>query len=285
VSTSPSPAAPGPTRWTAISTDPNAAATVGHRVDRLDAAWRAVRGVSRDDALASYARGRKTVDLGCVDHYIDILGADNPQWLHAKIAAVASEVVGVDYDVSGIEKMRRLGFDAVHHDITRGPGPLRDRAPFETIIAGEIIEHVADQQALLEAARGLLSSGGLIVLSTPNPYAPWRVRAGQLRRPYESVDHVNYLFPSGMAELADRSGLVLREAYSLFFPRFRDTILDAARAVKGRLGGRKRHEPQLWPFGLDLPDVYVTPWQWLVLSRRRSRGWLGEYAIYVLERP
>jgi hypothetical protein len=65
---------------------------------------------------------------------------------------------------------------------------------------------------LFELASSVLSNAGQLIITTPNPYAPTRVRAGQLGIVWENVDHIVYAFPSGIAELCDRHGLRLSEA-------------------------------------------------------------------------
>ena len=114
--------------------------------------------------------------------------------------------------------MTNAGFDAVVHDLSTGLGPLADRAPFDIIVAGELIEHVGDLDFLFAiAARGLTEHGELI-LTTPNPYAPARVYAGQRGIVWENADHVSYLFPAGVAELSERHGLRLTGAGTVAEP-------------------------------------------------------------------
>jgi SAM-dependent methyltransferase len=57
-------------------------------------------------------------------------------------------------------------FTYVEGDVTKGL-PFPD-ATFECVVAGEIIEHVPDPDALLREVRRVLVPGGLLVLSTPN---------------------------------------------------------------------------------------------------------------------
>jgi 2-polyprenyl-3-methyl-5-hydroxy-6-metoxy-1,4-benzoquinol methylase len=276
-------------RWSELNHDPNSSQTLGRRAETLRRASR-TRGYGdytanvRVDVLSRYAVGRKTLDIGCVDHSADRVDLANPNWLHARVRAAASECVGVDIDQAGIDRINEHGMTAVCHDITQGIGPLDHHAPFEAAVAGELVEHVSNPQRFLEAVRDVLTPGGILALSTPNPYAPWRVKRGQNGQTWESVDHVGYLFPSGMAELGERAGLTLAEAYSIVYPSLFWSSRLFLRAIKARLRGEVAAQPHLWGFALNLPNSYVLPWHWVALARSRKHGWLGEHAIYVFRR-
>lgn len=195
--------------WTALAGDPNDPRAVAHRARTLQAAWRP--GIAdRVEFLTGRCRGKHVLDIGCVAHDEARLGGDD--WLHAHLARAAATCVGVDILEAGVAAVNAAGFEAVAHDLTGGLGPLAERGPFDVIVAGELVEHVPDLDMVFRVAAEGLAPDGELILTTPNPYAPQRVRAGQLGIVWENVDHVSYLFPSGIAELAERRGLVLAEA-------------------------------------------------------------------------
>ncbi|MEZ5245426.1 MAG: class I SAM-dependent methyltransferase [Acidimicrobiales bacterium] len=197
------------TGWSDIAADPNDPRVIAHRARTLQAAWRP--GIAdRVRFLSDRCRDKNVLDIGCVAHDEARLGGDD--WLHGHIARAAARCVGVDILADGVAAVNAAGFDAVVHDLTAGLGPLADRGPFDVIVAGELIEHVPDLDMVFRVAAEGLSPDGELILTTPNPYAPQRVRAGQLGIVWENVDHVSYLFPSGIAELAERRGLRLAEA-------------------------------------------------------------------------
>lgn len=196
-------------RWTDLADDPNDPTAVLQRAETLRAAWRPSIS-DRIEFLEARCTGRKVLDIGCVAH--DVARMSSPNWLHARLAAAAARCVGVDVLTDGVEEMRRLGFEAVAHDLGAGLGPLAELAPFDVIVAGELIEHVESIDMLFAVAAAALAPAGQLIITTPNPYAPHRVRAAQLGIVWENVDHILYAFPSGVAELAERHGLVLTEA-------------------------------------------------------------------------
>lgn len=269
--------------WQAVDKDPNSQASLQYRRRQLEAAWRE-EPRDRFEFIRDACDGKRVVEVGCVDH--DIKALNDPNWLHPKVAAVARECVGIDVNAEGIRTMAEAGFDVVVADITEGAGPLAARCPFDVVVAGEVIEHLDCPRALLDFALVVLSPGGTLVVSTPNPYAPWRVRAGHIRQVYENVDHVTYIFPSGMAELADRTGMILRLATTVDSYGMLSLSRSCKTMVRGlalRLLGRKGAPdtghlrlpelPALWP--TDIVAYLV----------RNSRAQMGETAVYVLEKP
>jgi SAM-dependent methyltransferase len=233
----------------------------------------------REQFVSSRVAGKKVLDLGCVEH--DAQYMDREWWLHRYVAATARECVGADIDAPGVEAMRQAGFDAIVLDINDGADGLEGRVPFEAVVAGELLEHLAAPQVLFDFARDVLCSGGELVLTTPNPYAPARVRAGQLRLVWENVDHVFLAFPDGVAEMADRAGLTLTVAGTAH-PGWRPP--DAGSSL-GALWASVRE----WASARRIRGAPSVTWQSPIdiLSTRllRRSSQIGETAIYVLTKP
>ena len=203
------------TRWYDISPEPNSPEAKRFRMETLRSAWRQPV-VDRNAYLESLARDRGVLDVGVVAHTSSC--ADNAEWLHRTIAKAARSCLGVDILDEDVRKLQAAGFNVRRCDITQASEreALRDAGPFEVIIIGEVIEHLGNPAALLEGACDLLAPAGLLVLTTPNPYYWKRIRNFTFSRYRathgESVDHVALLFPSSVAELAQRAGLAL-ESY------------------------------------------------------------------------
>jgi SAM-dependent methyltransferase len=173
--------------------------------------------------------------------------------------------------------MNRLGFRALSHDLTDGPGPIAAEGPFDVIVAGELIEHVGSIDMLFQTARDLLSASGELVITTPNPWAPARVRAGQRGDVWENVDHILFAFPSGVAELAERHGLVLAEA----------ATTSVLRAVRRRARGRQWLSVGFATQGTPRV-VRVAPGllrQLVGSLPLRDRRFVGGTFVYVVRRP
>ena len=269
-------------RWSDVADDPNDPRALARRARTLREAWREPV-ADRSAFIVERCRGRRVLDIGCVAHDVERMAS--PDWLHGQVAAAAETCLGVDVLPDGVDAMRRAGFDAVTHDLTDGPGPVAERGPFDVIVAGELIEHVPSMDMLFTTARDLLSEAGELIITTPNPWAPHRVAAGQRGDCWENADHILFAFPSGVAELAERHGLVLAEATTTTAERQPRGPRAMVRRVRRRLRGTG------WVrvgFATRGPEQVVRVSGWPVqppAAGARGALFVGETSIYVVRRP
>lgn len=269
-------------RWTDVAADPNDPEVLSRRAATLRAAWRDPI-EDRSDFLVQRCRGLRVLDVGCVAHDAERMAS--PNWLHARVAAVAAACLGVDVLPDGVEAMNRLGYRAVVHDLTSGPGRLAEEGPFDIIVAGELIEHVGSVDMLFQAARDLLTQAGELILTTPNPWAPHRVRAGQRGDVWENVDHILFAFPSGVAELAERHGLVLSEATTtapktLWGRSPAEVLRSVRRTVRGRAWVRAGYSTSG-----PARATRIRGGASALLGGQGRRRFSGETFVYVVRRP
>jgi len=90
------------------------------------------------------------------------------------LAQLAGEVFATDIEPSFLDRARErlAGNDRarfVVDDITRTELP---EASFDLILCTEVLEHIADWRAALTSMAKLLTPGGTLVLSTPQPRSP-----------------------------------------------------------------------------------------------------------------
>jgi SAM-dependent methyltransferase len=79
---------------------------------------------------------------------------------------------------------------------------------FDTIVAGELIEHLTDPAAFLRNARDLLQQEGRLVLSTPYAFGLIHLAYAYLRFPAtcSNSQHVYLFCPSTLSNLITRCG-------------------------------------------------------------------------------
>jgi SAM-dependent methyltransferase len=246
-------------RWRDIADDPYSIRARAHRDGILQRAF-VVEHRTREEVLVDLCRGKRVLDLGCVGS-----DARSPGRLHGRLAAVATDIVGVDFDSAGVRAMRDAGYEVIEADISGDVSEISARGPFDVVNAGELIEHVDAPIDVFRVAAGVLDAAGILVLTTPNPYFPIRARRGARRETWESVDHVAYYPPTGIAELAERAGMTLARATTVDGPPL------SPRRIARYLGRRLRREED----DLSLLDV-------LIFLLRGRRGQLGETAVYVV---
>jgi SAM-dependent methyltransferase len=218
-------------RWSDIATEPNSHEAKRFRLATLAAAH-APPAASRVDYLGGLVRGKRVLDVGSVAHVLETEAKE--EWLHRALAAEAAYCLGIDILPEAVRRLQDAGYNVRLCDVTRE----EIGETFDVIVAGELIEHLGNPGALFEAARRILVPGGRLVLTTPSPYYWKRIRnhIGLRRNRCESVDHVTLLFPSGVAEFAERAGLRLA--------RYRGVRVGKRRGRREGLGLRVREWAQ-----------------------------------------
>lgn len=265
--------------WSDISDDPTNDDVLQRRAATIDRAW-TMDERERAAIIIDACRGLRVVDVGCVDHLPDSFARSS--WLHRQISEVASECIGVDSNADGVEAMQAQGFEVVVADISEAAASVGVK-PFDVVVAGEFIEHLGRPEDLFLFAAAVLRDDGELLITTPNPYALHRVRTGQLRLTWENVDHVSYLFPSGIAEFADRHGFLLTAIATVHLEPFpvalRNSMKALLKAMALRAAGGKGSRGRL---GLPLPTLFVSPLDLLLHRVVRGSEALGETSIYRL---
>lgn len=115
--------------------------------------------------VAAVTSGGSVLDIGCVQH--DANAASSDEWVHDHLREVANELLGLDTLEEDVEELNDRGYnvvcaDAQDFDLGR---------EFDTIVAGEIIEHLSDFDGFLNSVRAHLKPDGKLIMTTPNPWA------------------------------------------------------------------------------------------------------------------
>lgn len=169
----------------------------------------------RMEVIADLVRGRRTLDLGVVDSRRKRQDtaqrlARKPNLLFRRICEINPDALGVDIDDEGVAILRQQGFNTRTADVlTMDLGEQ-----FETIVAGELIEHLPDPGQFLRNMRRHLTPEGTVVISTPNPFSwgqVWRIwRHG---KPRVHEEHTCWFDPATLQCLCRMSGLEPQAAY------------------------------------------------------------------------
>jgi len=197
--------------WKELEDDPNAEIVLRRRCEQIERAGNHSLVRDRISFIQDLCSGKKVLDVGVVEHFESAYKGKN--WLHRYIVDVAESCVGVDILDSEIEKLNHEGFNVKKHDLTESS--LQEK--YDVIVCGELIEHVDNVGALLRNIAASLADGGMVILTTPNPwYINATIKNTFGKAPFtDNVDHVAWYDPSTMVELAQRSGLYLDKYYGI----------------------------------------------------------------------
>ena len=170
------------------------------RLERLHRRYRAHHGHRKEFVFGADDRaeliaglvggpGLRVLDLGCrtgalTQHY-----------------AKCNSVVGVDVDRSALEQaVERLGIETVWADAEEEL-PFPD-ASFDVVVAGELLEHLADPRVAVAHVLRVLEPGGSFVGSVPNAFRlKSRLRYLAGRHPETDATHLQLFTPAALRGL------------------------------------------------------------------------------------
>jgi SAM-dependent methyltransferase len=170
------------------------------------------------DRFAVIARyiepGAAVLDVGCVDarpaRRTGRASAGAADLLFRRITEVNPNALGVDLDAGGVAALVQGGHQALCADAqTMDLGRT-----FDTIIAGEIIEHLENPGQFLLTVRRHLRPDGKLIVTTPNPfYALQTWKIWRWGRPRCNEGHVVWFDPQTLLALLRYTGFKAVEGY------------------------------------------------------------------------
>lgn len=149
-------------------------------------------------------RSKRVFDIGCVMH--DLRAFNNPFFLHRALKEVAASLVGIDLHAEGVAAMRARGYD-----VRVGNAEGFDLGEqFDVIVAGDIIEHIANLDGFLRSVDAALAPGGMLLVMTPNPWW-WKFVVKAALRPEVGAnpEHTCWFCPQTWRQLVERYGFTL----------------------------------------------------------------------------
>ncbi len=162
--------------------------------------------VERIKTILSVVKGPDILNLGCVGHSLPVGQKEKAHWLHSELTErfPGARVVGLDNDAINVDRMREMGFEAVRGDAHA----LAYEASFDTVVVGELIEHLQNPGECLEGCRKALKPGGRIILTTPNAFCAMLglMYLKNFNRAF-NAEHVLWFCPQTLYSLAERCGL------------------------------------------------------------------------------
>ena len=151
--------------------------------------------------ILKYTKGPSVLDIGCAGGNCDM---ESPYWLHKHLHSHFPDVVGVDINEIYVKKMNENGFQVV---LGNAENFRLDRR-FDSIVAGEVIEHLSNPGLFLEHTKNHLKPGGRLIITTPYPFSLVNILYSFLKFPKtcSNPEHTMWFCPSTFMELAHRYG-------------------------------------------------------------------------------
>jgi SAM-dependent methyltransferase len=166
-------------------------------------------------AIEPHIRTGSILDLGCVDSRPARDSAQGrlerkPDMLFLRIVEINPDTLGIDLDPEGIALLQSMGFKAQAADVeTMDLG-----RQFDTIVAGELIEHLENPGLFLRNMRRHIKPDGRLIISTPNPFYQGQVwKIWRYGRPMVHEDHTNWQDPMTLIHLLHRTGFESAECF------------------------------------------------------------------------
>ncbi|HOE18438.1 MAG TPA: methyltransferase domain-containing protein [Syntrophorhabdaceae bacterium] len=157
--------------------------------------------VERAAFFSSRCRGKKVLDLGCIQH-TSRWAVNDPNWLHKKLYESAGYVLGIDSLEADAVELKRLGFNIIYGDVTK---PLHLSEKFDVIIAGNLIEHLSNFEGFFRNVHDWLAPDGEVLISTANPFYMDQYFYSAFRNSIViNPEHTCWLDPVALKQLAER---------------------------------------------------------------------------------
>ena len=160
----------------------------------------------RIKAIISALKPPNILNVGCVNHKLPTSPKEEAYWLHHQLLIhfPNAHLLGLDIDESNVLQMREKGYDVEVGDAHR----LQYDSQFDTIILGELIEHLQNPGACIAGCLRALKPDGRIIITTPNAFS---IMLGLMYlKDFDQAfnrEHVMWFCPQTLRTLLERCGL------------------------------------------------------------------------------
>lgn len=162
--------------------------------------------MNRIEAVVEGVEGETVLDLGAVQHDAD--KHSNDDWLHDALVDEFGRVIGVDILEDDVKKLNELGYEMMQANVTSMDLAIEA----DTVVAGELIEHVDNPGQMLGRVRRHLKPGGAFIITTPNPWVIGHIARLLTIGLQVNDGHVAWYGPVTLKQLLSRYGFAVEES-------------------------------------------------------------------------
>jgi len=159
--------------------------------------------------------GKNVLDVGTLGHSLEQIGQARKVWHHGYIKRVAKNIAGVDLESQEIldEANNKFGVNIIYGNAES----IKLNRKFDTIFAGDVIEHVSNQGLFFENLGGHLKDDGQLVITTPNSFDIARTLSffvkGLCNDPVCHDQHTLWHSPRTLISIAGRHGFEVNNIF------------------------------------------------------------------------
>ena len=171
------------------------------------------RVVQRVPEILRLCASRKILHLGCADVPFTVQRGE--QLLHRRLSNVTNPALlwGLETSWEGVELLRGMGFDNILHCNAEQLEVRLKEEEFDIILAGEIIEHVANPGMFLDSITKIMSSKTELLLTTTNAFSFKSFLFSLMRKEKVHEDHNYYFSYRTLIQLFQKFNLNCQEVY------------------------------------------------------------------------
>ncbi len=147
------------------------------------------------------AVGERVLEFGCADGFIS-----------RHLTESGCRVTAVEVDPEAAERARQWCEQVLVHDLNRLDWTQQLRGKFDTVLCGDVLEHLVDPDVTLNQIPALLTPSGRVIISLPNiAHIRTRLKLFFGKFEYEStgimdVTHLRFYTQKAARELIESAG-------------------------------------------------------------------------------
>lgn len=191
----------------------------------------------RKQTIYSYCKNKVVLDVGCVNH--DAKTEKGKNWLHKNLKKISKKVIGLDLNEPEAKKLNKKGYDIRIGNVET----IQFKEKFDVVVAGELIEHLANPGLFLENMGKQLKKGGHFIITTPNVFCiRYTLRDIFFGKVIPNDEHTCYFDFHTLQQLIERYDFEIVEGY-YYFNKITNKWKHLAEIFFSKI--RKIHAPQM----------------------------------------
>ena len=209
--------------WTLVSNDPNDSVArrewkrfYDEKIVKFDLSSNLDRDMRIIDFLSKNTPSKGHVlDVGFAEHGIEYV--KHKDWFHRKLREFTNlNIAGLDINAPLVHQIKeQTGYNNLYSGDATDSKYKCGEVLYNTIHAGDIIEHLANFDGFMDFCRRNLTDNGIVILTTPNPCSREAMFSWLNGGLISNLEHTCWVTPTNMNEICRRKGFKFKESHYL----------------------------------------------------------------------